>query len=97
MAMPPDGIASTWLARRSASVSESERASLFIPFIIVATQRWSTPSQRLRPQMRDAKTPRRSLIEQNFQDDLRGNGEAAARVLEDGVNLFAGHAREPES
>jgi len=37
----------------------------------------------------------RSLIEQNFQDDLRGNGEAAARVLEDGVNLFAGHTGEP--
>jgi len=36
MAMPPDGIASTWLTRRSASVSESERASLFIPFIIAA-------------------------------------------------------------
>src|SRR5579862_5522117 len=37
----------------------------------------------------------RSLIEQNFQDDLRANGEAAARVLEDGVNLFAGHTGEP--
>ena len=38
---------------------------------------------------------RRSLIEQDFQRDLRGSGEATARVFEDGVNLFATNPGEP--
>lgn len=37
----------------------------------------------------------RSLIEQDFQSDLRRSGEAAARVFEDGVNLFATYTGEP--
>lgn len=76
------------------SKSASSAAARRAPFCSVAQPR-SYAVSTLGPAKCSTQWRWRSLIEQDFQSDLRGSGEATARVFEDGVNLFAADAGEP--
>lgn len=65
-------------------VGRSEERSILRLLPIRVVRRLDACAGKCSPRWR-----RRPLIEQDVQIDLRGIGEASARVFEDGVNLFA--------